>query len=55
MLAEQSLIAAERASGRLPSSLVKRALELVARGPFDEYWTSALVFAVGGPRGRPSG
>jgi LuxR family maltose regulon positive regulatory protein len=25
--------------------LVKRSLEIVARGPFDGYWTSALVFA----------
>ena len=25
--------------------MIKRALEVVSRGPFEEYWTSALVFA----------
>ena len=45
VLAEQFQIAAARDDWTAAESLVKRALEVVARGPFDEYWTSAPVFA----------
>jgi len=45
VLAEQFLIAAERDEWSSAESLIKRALEVVARGPYDDYWTSALVFA----------
>jgi LuxR family maltose regulon positive regulatory protein len=45
VLAEQVLIAAERAEWTAAESLVKRALEIASRGPYDEYWTSAVVFA----------
>ena len=45
VLAEQFQIAAEREEWTSAESLVKRALEVVTRGPFDEYWTSALVYA----------
>ncbi len=45
VLAEQVLIAAERAEWTAAESLVKRALEITSRGPYDEYWTSAVVFA----------
>jgi LuxR family maltose regulon positive regulatory protein len=44
-LAEQFQIAVERDDWTAAESLIKRALEVVSRGPFDEYWTSALVFA----------
>ena len=45
VLAEQFLVAVERDEWAAAESLMKRSLEIVARGPFDEYWTSALVFA----------
>jgi LuxR family maltose regulon positive regulatory protein len=45
VLAEQVQVATAREDWTAAESLVKRALELVARGPFDDYWTSALVFA----------
>ncbi len=45
VLAEQVLVAAEREEWTSADSLVKRALDEVAGGPYDDYWTSALVFA----------
>jgi len=45
VLAEQFQIAVERDEWTAAESLIKRALEVVSRGPFDDYWTSALVFA----------
>ena len=45
VLAEQFHVAVERDDWTTAESLIKRALEVVARGPFEEYWTSALVFA----------
>jgi LuxR family maltose regulon positive regulatory protein len=45
VLAEQFQIAADQEEWAAAESLIKRALEVVARGPFDDYWTSALVFA----------
>ncbi len=45
VLAEQFQVAVERDEWTAAESLIKRALEIVARGPLDEYWTSALVFA----------
>jgi LuxR family maltose regulon positive regulatory protein len=45
VLAEQVQVAAERADWTSADALVKRALVEVARGPYDDYWTSALVFA----------
>ena len=45
VLAEQFQVAVERDEWTAAESLIKRSLEIVARGPFDEYWTSALVFA----------
>jgi len=47
VLAEQSLVAVERDEWSAAESLVKRALEVVRRGPYEGYWTSALVFACG--------
>jgi LuxR family maltose regulon positive regulatory protein len=45
ILAEQFQVAVERDDWTAAESLTKRALEVVTRGPFDKYWTSALVFA----------
>ena len=45
VLAEQFQVAVERDDWTAAESLIKRSLEVVARGPFEEYWTSALVFA----------
>jgi LuxR family maltose regulon positive regulatory protein len=45
VLTEQFQIAVERDEWTAAESLIKRALEIVGRGPYDEYWTSALVFA----------
>ncbi|GAB3787541.1 LuxR C-terminal-related transcriptional regulator [Nocardioides ungokensis] len=45
VLAEQVQVAAAHDDWTTAESLVKRALEVVARGPYAEYWTSALVFA----------
>ncbi len=45
VLAEQVQVAVGRDDWTAADSLVKRSLEIVARGPFDDYWTSALVFA----------
>ena len=45
VLAEQFLLAAERDDWTAAESLIKRSIETVAGGPFDDYWTSALPFA----------
>lgn len=45
VVAEQFQIAVERGDWAAAESLVKRSLEIVSRGPYDAYWTSALVFA----------
>ena len=45
VLTEQALIAVERDEWSAANSLIKRSLEIVARGPFGSYWTSALVYA----------
>ena len=45
VLAEQFQVAVERDEWTAAGSLIKRSLEIVSRGPFDEYWTSALPFA----------
>ncbi len=45
VLAEQFQVSVERDDWSAAESLIKRALEVVSRGPFEEYWTSALVFA----------
>jgi LuxR family maltose regulon positive regulatory protein len=45
VLAEQVQIAIAHDEWAAAESLIKRALEIVSRGPFDDYWTSALVFA----------
>jgi LuxR family maltose regulon positive regulatory protein len=45
VLTEQFQIAVEREEWTAAESLIKRALEIVGRGPYEEYWTSALVFA----------
>lgn len=48
VLAEQSLIAAERGEPAAADAMIKRAVELVDTGHFEAYWTSALVYAVAG-------
>jgi LuxR family maltose regulon positive regulatory protein len=45
ILAEQFQVAVQRGDWTVAEPLIAHALELVARGPYDEYWTSALVFA----------
>jgi len=45
VLAEHVQVAVEREEWTAAESLVKRALEVVSRGPFEDYWTSALVYA----------
>ncbi|MFZ2016255.1 MAG: LuxR C-terminal-related transcriptional regulator [Nocardioides sp.] len=45
VLAEQFQVAAAREDWATAESLVKRALDEVAGGAYDDYWTSALVFA----------
>lgn len=45
VLAEQSLIAAERGERSAADAMLKRALELVDTGHYDAYWSSALVYA----------
>ncbi|MGW7686326.1 LuxR C-terminal-related transcriptional regulator [Kribbella sp. NPDC054772] len=45
ILAEQSLIAAERGEPTAGDAMLKRALELVDTGHYEAYWTSALVYA----------
>jgi LuxR family maltose regulon positive regulatory protein len=45
VLAEQFQVAVERDEWAQAESLIKRSLEIVSRGPFDDYWTSALPFA----------
>ena len=45
VLTEQFLVAVERDEWTVADSLIKRSLEIVTRGPFDGYWTSALVYA----------
>jgi LuxR family maltose regulon positive regulatory protein len=44
-LAEQFQVAVARDDWSAGESLIKRALEVVNGGPFEGYWTSALVFA----------
>ena len=41
-------------TGRAADSLIKRSLQIVAEGPFDDYWTSALVVRRGRPCRCPS-
>jgi LuxR family transcriptional regulator, maltose regulon positive regulatory protein len=48
ILAEQSLLAAERAEWAAADDLIKRAVDLVDTGHVDAYWTSALVYAAAG-------
>ncbi len=45
VLTEQFLVALEGDEWTAANSLIKRSLEIVSRGEFDEYWTSALVYA----------
>ena len=45
VLTEQFLVAVERDEWTVADSLIKRSLEIVTRGPFEGYWTSALVYA----------
>ena len=45
VLTEQFLVAIERDEWTAADSLIKRSLEIVTRGPFESYWTSALVYA----------
>ncbi len=45
VLAEQAQVAIERGDWATAEPFIAHALELVTRGPFDDYWTSALVFA----------
>lgn len=45
VLTEQFLIAVERDEWTAADSLIKRSLEIVTRGPFDGYWSTALVYA----------
>jgi LuxR family transcriptional regulator, maltose regulon positive regulatory protein len=45
VLAEQFLIAVERDEWSAADSLIKRSLEIISEGPFENYWTSALVYA----------
>jgi LuxR family transcriptional regulator, maltose regulon positive regulatory protein len=48
VLAEQSLVAAQRKQWAAVDSLLRRAVKIVDAGHFDAYWTSALVFAAAG-------
>ena len=45
VLTEQFLVAVERDEWPMADALIKRSLEIVTRGPYDGYWTSALVYA----------
>jgi LuxR family maltose regulon positive regulatory protein len=45
VLAEQFQVATERGDWTSAESLIKRSLETVSLGPYDDYWTSALPFA----------
>ncbi len=45
ILTEQFIVAVAREDWTTAYSLIKRSLEIVSRGPFDVYWTSALVYA----------
>jgi LuxR family maltose regulon positive regulatory protein len=45
VLAEQSLLASSRDDWVTADAMLKRAVETVDTGPFDAYWTSALVLA----------
>ena len=47
LLAERGIIAIERGSWLEADAFASRALSLVGDGRFDDYWTSALVFAWG--------
>ena len=48
--AERALVAIERERWSDAEELVRGALDMVAAGDLDDYWTSALVFAVAGAR-----
>ncbi len=48
VLAEQSLVAAQRKEWAAADSMHSRAIKIVDAGHFDAYWTSALVFAAAG-------
>ena len=45
VLTEQFLVAVERDEWTVANALIKRSLEIVTRGPYDGYWTSAPVYA----------
>ena len=45
VLTEQFLVAVERDEWAAAEALIKRSLEIVTRGPFDAYWSSAVVYA----------
>jgi LuxR family maltose regulon positive regulatory protein len=45
VLAEQSLVAADRGHSIGVESMLRRAVEIVERGQLDGYWSSALIFA----------
>jgi LuxR family maltose regulon positive regulatory protein len=47
VLAEQFQVAVARDDWTSAEPLIERALDVVAGGPFDDYWTSALVLASG--------
>ena len=47
-LAERCIVAAERDDWSEARSLAERALAIVKDGHYDDYWTSALVYACGG-------
>jgi LuxR family maltose regulon positive regulatory protein len=48
VLAEQSLIAAQRKEWAAAEAMLKRAIKIIDAGHFDAYWTSALVLAAAG-------
>jgi LuxR family transcriptional regulator, maltose regulon positive regulatory protein len=48
VLAERSLVAAQRKQWAAVDSMLKRAVQIVDAGHFDAYWTSALVYAAAG-------
>lgn len=45
VLTEQFLVAVDRDDWSAAEALIKRALDAVSAGPFDGYWTSAIVYA----------
>ena len=48
VLAEQSLVAAQRKEWAAVDAMLKRSIKIVDAGHFDAYWTSALVYAAAG-------